>query len=103
MSIAKITTPLNNSQLVAKINEIIGVVNNYATEKPCVKAVAVSGTTMTLTFTDNSTATRNLQDTTYSVATTSANGLMASTMVTKLNTLDSNVTSLAARVAALEP
>ena len=103
MAISKITTPLNNSQLIGKINEIIDAVNNYATEKPCVSDVSVEGTTMTVTFTDNSTATIGLQDTTYSVATETANGLMASTMVTELNDLTDNVTALAARVAALEP
>ena len=103
MSISKITTPLNNSQLVAKINEVIDAINNYATEKPCVSAVAVSGTTMTITFTDNSTAERTLPDTMYSVATTSANGLMSATMVTSLNTLTSDVASLMERVEALEP
>lgn len=102
-SIQKITTPLGNIQLLNKINEIIDEINNYATSKPCVSNVAVSGTTMTVTFTDNSTATKTLPDTTYSVATTSANGLMSSTMVTNLNTLTSDVSSLATRVAALEP
>ena len=103
MAIAKITTPLNNIELLAKINEIIDEINNYATQKPCVRSVAVSGTTITLTFTDGSTATRTTQDTTYSVATTSANGLMSSQMVTNLNTLTTNVASLTTRVSALEP
>ena len=104
MGVAKITTPLGNAQLVAKINEIIDTVNNYATQKPCVSGVSVSGTTMTVTFTDNSTAPPiTLPDTTYSVATTSSDGLMSTIMVNSLNDLASNIDSLSTRVAALEP
>lgn len=103
MAISKITAPLNNSQLIGKINEIIDAVNNYANSKPCVSNVSVSGTTITLSFSDGSTATRTTQDTTYPVATTSVDGLMSTTMVTKLNTLNTNVNSLSTRVAALEP
>lgn len=103
MAITKITTPLNNIELLAKINEIINEINNYANSKPCVSNVSVSGTTITLSFSDGSTATRTTQDTTYPVATTSVDGLMSTTMVTKLNTLNTNVNSLSTRVAALEP
>ena len=103
MSISKITVPLNNAQLVNKINEIIDTINGYATTKPCVNSVSVNGTTITLGFTDGSTATRTTQDTTYSVATTSANGLMSSVMVTNLNNLATDVSALATRVSNLEP
>ena len=103
MAITKITAPLNNIQLLDKINEVIDEINNYATSKPCVSNVSVSGTTLTVTFTDNSSVTHSLQDTTYAVATTTANGLMSTSMVASLTQLGTDVAALTARVAALEP
>lgn len=103
MAITKITTPLNNIELLNKINEIIDNINNYATSNPCVSNISVSGTSVVVSFSDGSSVTHTTQDTTYPVASTSANGLMSTTMVTRLNELDGSVSSLSARVAALEP
>ena len=50
-----------------------------------ISGLSVSGKTITYTKVDGSTGTISTQDTTYSVATTSANGLMSKDMVTKLN------------------
>ena len=100
-SIQKITTPLGNIQLLNKINEIIDEINNYATTKPCVSNIAVSGTSIVVSFSDGSSVTQYTQDTTYPEATASYNGLMTASMVVKLNNLEGSVSSLAARVAAL--
>ena len=54
MAISKITTPLNNIELLGKINEIIDEINNYATTKPCVSNIAVSGTSIVVSFSDGS-------------------------------------------------
>ena len=103
MAITKITTPLNNIELLAKINEVVDEINNYATSQPCVSDVSVSGSTITLSFSDGSTITQNVQDTVYSVATTSSDGLMSAEMVGSLNELTESVSALSTRVAALEP
>ena len=56
-----------------------------------IKALAVSGTTITYTKGDNSTGTIKTQDTntTYGVATQTSNGLMSSTDKTKLDGIES--------------
>lgn len=55
--------------------------------KSCIKALSVSGRTITYTKTDGTTGTITTQDTntTYNVATTTTNGLMSSTDKTNLN------------------
>lgn len=58
-----------------------------------IKGLSVSGKVITYTKGDGSTGTITTQDTTYSVATTSANGLMASSDKTKLNEIPSPTTS----------
>jgi hypothetical protein len=100
-SIQKITTPLGNIQLLNKINEIIDEINNYATTKPCVSNIVVSGTSIVVSFSDGSSVTQYTQDTTYPEANASYNGLMTASMVVKLNNLEGSVSSLAARVSAL--
>ena len=50
-----------------------------------IKAISISGRTVTLTKGDGSTSTVTTQDTTYSTATQSANGLMSSSDKTKLD------------------
>ena len=55
--------------------------------------LSVSGKTITYTRGDGTTGTITTQDTTYSAATTSANGLMTSTMVTKLNGIANGATA----------
>ena len=50
-----------------------------------ISGLSVSGKTITYTKVDGSTGTITTQDTTYNVATTSANGLMSKDMVSKLN------------------
>lgn len=50
-----------------------------------ISGLSASGKTITYTKVDGTTGTITTQDTTYSAATTSANGLMTKDMVTKLN------------------
>jgi len=52
-----------------------------------IKGLSISGKTITYTKGDGTTGTLTTQDTTYSAANTSANGLMTSAMVTKLNSI----------------
>ena len=59
-----------------------------------IKDVTVNGTTMTLTKGNGTKATRNLRDTTYSVATPDSAGLMSAADKTKLDSLrvsDNNI------------
>lgn len=58
-----------------------------------IKGLSVSGRTITYTKGDGSTGTITTQDTTYGVATTSSNGLMASSDKSKLNGIPSPTTS----------
>lgn len=58
-----------------------------------IKGLSVSGTTVTYTKGDGSTGTIKTQDTIYSTATTSANGLMSSSDKSKLDKLPSPTTS----------
>lgn len=73
----------------------IGNVKNYDQSK-AIKAITRSGTTFTYTCLDGTTGTFTQQDnnTTYSAATTSANGLMTADMVTKLNGIASGATAV---------
>lgn len=57
----------------------------YAKKTEAVKSISISGKTVTITMADGTTSTQTTQDTTYNVATTSANGLMSSTDKTKLD------------------
>lgn len=76
----------------------IGNVKNYDQSK-AIKAITRSGTTFTYTCLDGTTGTFTQQDnnTTYSAATTSANGLMSSTDKSRLDYMHSSqaVTTLA--------
>lgn len=58
-----------------------------------VKSVTASGRTVTVTKGDGTTSTFTTQDTTYSVATQSANGLMSKTDKQKLDGLSGNYAS----------
>jgi len=103
---------LMGSAMVTKLNGVAtgAEVNQNAIQKVAVKATTAATTTTTITAgtkTDtvtfiggdnvtlagnatNKTVTISAKDTTYSVATTTANGLMDSTMVTKLNGISAN-------------
>ena len=98
MVIAKITQPLGGTSLIMKINEIIDALNTYNTNTPLVSDVAVNDTTMTLTYTNGATQTRGLQDTTYGLATTEADGLMSKEQVASLDDLKTKVDELAGKV-----
>ena len=69
---------------------------NYSTLANTIKALSISGKTITYTKGDGTTGTLTTQDTntTYSAATTSANGLMSSSDKAKLDgiTIDSSAT-----------
>lgn len=77
-------------------NSAGGVAWSGVTNKPsyydakAIKSITRSGTTFTYTCMDGTTGTFTQQDnnTTYSAATTSANGLMSSSDKTKLNTME---------------
>jgi hypothetical protein len=70
-------------------------VKNYDQSK-AIKSITRSGTTFTYTCLDGTTGTFTQQDsnTTYGAATTSANGLMTTAMVTKLNGIASGATAV---------
>ena len=57
--------------------------------KDFIKALSISGKTITYTKSTGTTGTLTTQDTTYSAATEDANGLMTKAMVTKLNGITS--------------
>lgn len=61
--------------------------SQYALKSDAIKAITVSGTTLTITKADNTTQTLTTQDTTYVDATTSTSGLMSATDKTKLDGL----------------
>lgn len=59
-----------------------------------IKGLSASGTTITYTKGDGTTGTITTQDTTYSAATTSANGLMSSSDKTKLNGISTSAKNI---------
>lgn len=69
------------------------IVNTYETKANAITGLSVSGKTITYTKGNGSTGTISTQDTTYSTATSSKNGLMASTDKAKLDGLATVATS----------
>ena len=65
--------------------QLIAIDRWQADTAKSISGLSVSGKTITYTKVDGSTGTITTQDTTYSAATTSANGLMTKDMVSKLN------------------
>lgn len=84
----------SNPHGVTKSQVGLGNVANYNQSK-AIKSISRSGTTFTATALDGTTFTFTQQDnnTTYGVATQSANGLMSSTDKTKLDSLSATSVS----------
>lgn len=88
------TNPVQNKIVTTEVNSLKSLVGDTAVSSQistavngCITGLSVSGTTVTYTKKDGTTGTITTQDTntTYSVATTSANGLMSKDDKTKLN------------------
>lgn len=93
---ANVTAPTFIGALSGNASTATNVAWNGVTSKPsyydakAIKSITRSGTTFTYTCMDGTTGTFNQQDnnTTYSVATTSANGLMSATDKTKFDAIE---------------
>lgn len=78
----------NLSHLLEKIKAKLDTINNSS-----VKDISASGTTVTYTMGDGTSASFNTQDTTYSNATTSSPGLLSADDKTKLNGIAEGATA----------
>ena len=100
-NITPFAAPAYGKDVVDKLNEIIDWLNGV-TDADRVTNITVSGTTMTVTYINGDKDTISLQNTTYSLATTSANGLMLCTNRYKIDALTAHVASLNVACGAIE-
>lgn len=100
-NISALTTPGYGKELIDKINEIIDWINGV-TDADRVTDIQVNGTNLVITYINGDSDTLPLQDTTYGMATTEANGLMDAHDVFHIGILAEEVSVLNTACSAIE-
>ena len=100
-NIQALPTPAYGKAVIDKLNEIIDWLNGV-TDADRVVDITVSGQTLTVTYINGNKNVFTLPDTTYSIATTSQNGLATTGNIATINALAQQVSALNNACHAIE-